>query len=382
MKTKKENKKIKVFLRISANADCGVGYYRQWLPLMVLERKGLIELHCKHFTFGESQDPEFNKSIAVSEQEMMEELAWCDIAYFSRNDTPDYIAYMAMASDYFKKPVMMDYDDLVWHTRPVNPGYRSFHPNSEYNSWNLEALKYITGLTVSTDFIGDWYKDKMKANGLKIPVYLLPNSIDMQERDKLQTIDLSDSSLYQKKPGEFRIIWSGSASHYENLQVALPAIKRIMRERPNVTFYMTGLFGGLFDDVGDDIKNRVATVRFVDLREYGKILKEMHGDIAIAPLTDCNFNRAKSNLRLLEYGSVKSTVVASAVLPYNIFKQDEAAIIGPEDWYDTLNELIDNPKKREDMADKLYDRVKKDFDVEKTAMLWYKAFKDQIKKTK
>lgn len=369
-------KKIKVFCRISSNADCGVGWYRQVLPLLELERQGCIELKIKHFTWGVHQDPEQRKAIDVSEAEHQQLFAWCDVALFSRNDTPHYIAYLAMGVDFFKKPVILDYDDCVWHTRPVNPGYRTFHPNSDYLKWNLEACKYVSGLSTSTEFLKNEYKDRVK------DIFVLPNSLDMEERDKINKLDLSTAKLYNKKEGEFRIIWSGSASHYENLKLVMPALRDIMTNHPHVTFYYTGLFGDLFQDFPKEAQQRIVPVPFVDLRKYGRMLREMHGDIAIAPLTDCNFNRAKSNLRVLEYGSVGYPVVASDVDPYQIFGPKEVVLVKAEGWYHAIENLMFDKKKRLSLGKNLYKRVKKDFNIKKNCKLWLQMFRSQMKKMK
>lgn len=370
-----KKKPIKVFLRISANADCGVGWYRQFLPLMTAERKGLVKVECRHFTFGKHQNPETKTVLPLSEAEHVGLFEWCDVAYFSRNDTPDYIKWMAMCSDKegIGKPAILDYDDDVEHTRPVNPGYRSFHPNSEYVKWNKEACKWITGLSVSTNYLKEKYSNRVQH------IYVLPNSIDMKERDEVNKLDLSDSKLYNKKEGEFRIIWSGSASHHENLSLILKALKDIMVNHPHVTFYHTGLFGDLFTDFPQEAQKRIFTVPFVDLRKYGRILREMNGDLALAPLTDCNFNRAKSNLRVLEYGSVKYPVIASDVEPYQCFSEDEVVLAKPEEWYFAMEDMIFDDQKRKKLSNNLYKRVKKDFDVNKNCKKWVKMLREQIK---
>ena len=372
---KRPTKPLKVFIRISANADCGVGWYRQVLPLLTAERQGLVEVKVKHFTFGKHQSCETNQVIPLSDEEHVELFNWCDVAYFSRNDTPSYISFMAMCSDPegINKPAILDYDDCVEHTRPVNPGYRSFHPNSEYVKWNKEACKHITGLSVSTEFLKDEYKDRVKN------IYVLPNSLDMEERDKINELDISDSKLYNKPKGEFRIMWSGSASHHENLSMIIPAMKDIMTNHPQVIFYLTGMFGDLFVGWSEDLLKRIHTVPFVDLRKYGRLLRETNADLSLAPLTDCNFNRAKSNLRVLEYGSVKHTVIASDVLPYRCFTPDEVVLTKAEGWYHAIEDLIFDDEKRNQLSKNLYKRVHKDFNVKKNCKLWVDMFKHQIK---
>lgn len=365
------SKKLKVYCRISSNADCGVGYYRQWLPLVEAERQGLVELRVQHFTWGEQQGE--GKEIPVSETDFLDNCRWADVVYFSRNDTPVWLAYALMQKDLLGKPCLVDYDDLVHATRPVNPGYRSFHPNSEYNKFNIEAFKYYDGLTVSTDYLEQYYRKYTKK------IYILPNSMDMKDRDYWATYDYSDSPTYKKEPNEIRLGWSGSASHWENLSYIAPVIIDIMKNHDNVTFYMTGLFGDdLWVDAPDNVKARIHKVPFVPLKEYGKMLNSMHLDIGLAPLTDCEFNRAKSNLRLLEYGATKIATVASDVHPYRTLKNEVQLCTELSEWYMAIEKLIVDKSLREQYATKLYNKVKKDYTVEKNCLLWVKALTDLV----
>ena len=221
-------KPLRVYLRITGNADCGVGYYLQWLPLVEAQAQGLIELRCQYFTWGLSQGEGERGSIPVSENEFTQNVLWSDIVVSSRNDTPDHLALILYAKEELKKPVVLDYDDLVSHTRPYNPGYRSFHPNSPHIKFNTQALLYVNGLSVSTEFLRDWYiKERNKITNkdydLTYPIFVYPNGLPWKERDK--RLAMGVRGQYLKEKNEIRIGWSGSASHYENIKQALPAIK-------------------------------------------------------------------------------------------------------------------------------------------------------------
>ena len=113
----KKSKKLKVFLRVPQVADCGVGYYRQWLPLQTARLKGELNFLCNKFTWGEKQD-----DTQMTDAELKEAGEFGDILYFARNDVPKYIAEAGGMKEYFKKPIVMDLDDNVQVTRPYNPG--------------------------------------------------------------------------------------------------------------------------------------------------------------------------------------------------------------------------------------------------------------------
>lgn len=370
-------KKLKVLLRISQVANCGVGYYRQWLPLKKLEEKGLIELKTFDYNGGkkEIKEPfvaklEDGRMTDIKlDKDFEEACTWADIIYACRDESAPYIAVLGGLKEALKKPVVIDVDDYVQFTRPHNPGYISFNPYSVHNKLNFKLLNIADGMTVSTDYLKKVYKNENKKR------YTCPNSIDVPLRNK----SLGRKPIIKKKKDEVRIGWAGSASHYENLKPLLEPIRKIMLENENVTFHYTGLFGDLFkwDDLGD----RIRTVKFVSLDKWPDQLKGMGLDIALAPLVDNHFNRAKSNLRVLEYWSCKYPVIASPVLPYKFIKKGKDGLLAMEEWewYDEINKLIKSKDKREELSEKGYKRLCDEFDVNKTCMIWYDALKKFVK---
>jgi glycosyltransferase involved in cell wall biosynthesis len=239
--------------------------------------------------------------------------------------------------------------------------------------WNIKSMGVYNAITVSTDNLKDFYSKYRNPEY----IYVCPNSLDMMERDKVNGMDFSKSELYKKQPGEIRIIWSGSASHWENLKFIEKPVIEILKKYPNVTFYYTGLFGDLFQD--KEVRNRIKTVGFCDLRDYGKILKEHKADFALAPLTDNDFNRAKSNLRVLEYGSVKIPSIVSPIVPYRCFNATEVIFAKErEEWFKAMEDMINSKNMRDEYAESIYKRVKKDFNIDKNYKLWTKAFKNII----
>jgi len=381
-------KKLKVLLCLTQVANCGVGYYRQWLPLRKLEEKGLIELREWGFNWGEkeSKDPFTceidNRDTSKPELKKMEvddnflkAFGWADVVYACRDERIQYIAFLGGLREKFqkeqkkKKPVIVDIDDYVQFTRPHNPGYLSFHPNSSYNLFNLKLLNIVDGMTVSTDYLRKVYK---KENRFR---YVCPNSLDIKWRDSFRNIP----PTIKKKKDEVRIIWAGSAAHYENLKQLMTPLHNIMEKYENVTFHYTGLFGDLFN--WPEFKDRIKTVKFSDLKHWPQKLKSMGGDIAVAPLVDNNFNRAKSNLRVLEYWAADYPVIASPILPYKFINNGKDGILAMEEheWYEALESLILDKNKREVLIKNGRTRLLKEYDVDKNCMLWLKALNKFIK---
>jgi len=366
-------KNLKVYLRIPPAADCGVGYYRQWLPLSIARKNEKLTFMCDEFTWGEEAD----KNRQITDEELSKGAKWSDIMYFSRNDVPVYISQAGAMKEMYHKPIVMDLDDNVQVTRPYNPGYKSFHPGSPNMVWNIKSLGVFDAITVSTQELKRYYSDYTDPS----KIYICPNSLDWKERDEIYNMDFSKSELFKKKDGEIRIGWSGSAAHWENLKHIEEAVIQILRDYPQTTFYYTGLFGDLFQD--KDIKDRVHLMKWSGLRTWAKFNREMNLDIALAPLADNYFNRAKSNLRLLEYASARYPVIASPVEPYRTFTDKEVIFATEEEiWYNAIEELIKSPDRRKELSTNLYNNAKERFDIDKNYKIWLKAFNDIIKKTK
>ena len=198
-------KKLKVFVRVPPVADCGVAYYRQWLPMKIAEENGEVEMKCEKFTFAEAEGEEHKE---LTDEQMQEYGSWADIMYWSRNDAPAYIAQAGGMSAFYRIPSVLDLDDNVQATRPYNPGFRSFHPNSPHMGYNIKSVGVFDTIIVSTKDLYDYYK--FYTNPDKI--FVCPNSLDWVERDEVYARDFS-SELFAKQPGEIRIGWSGSSAH-------------------------------------------------------------------------------------------------------------------------------------------------------------------------
>lgn len=361
---------LKVYLRLPEVADCGVGYYRQWLPLMKAVKNKKLKMKCQHFTWGEKQDENL-----VDENDLNKMGTWADILYYARNDVPNYLAQAGGLKEYLYerdkvyKPAVLDIDDNVHATRPYNPGYRSFHPNSPHLAWNLKSLEVFDALTVSTDSLKRFYSKHFP----KELIYTLPNSIDFGERDRVYNMKFAKSKIFKKKKNEIRIGWTGSAAHWENLKHIESAVIEILKEYPNTTFMYSGLFGDLFQE--KSIRERVVPVRWSNLKNWAKFNREVNFDIALAPLMDNDFNRAKSNLRILEYASARYPVIASPIEPYLGFEDEILYAKEDFDWYDKIKTLIEDEDVRKDMSEKLYKRAKKDFSIDRNYTLWVSALK-------
>jgi glycosyltransferase involved in cell wall biosynthesis len=121
---------------------------------------------------------------------------------------------------------------------------------------------------------------------------------------------------------------------------------------------------------------------------YAEVLNET--DIALAPLADNEFNRAKSNLKQVECWSRKLPIVCSDIPPYNVHgKHMENCILIPSEknahkyWKKHLKRLILDADLRKKLGEQLYEDFKEQYNLEyvtkKRAEFYKEKYKEILK---
>lgn len=182
-------------------------------------------------------------------------------------------------------------DDLITGLDPSNP----FHKNIPANS--RSRLKYALDrcdrLVVSTDFLADRYSSFIR------DIRVVPNCLEQEIWLPLRS---------RKRTGQRpRIGWAGGSTHHADLLL----LKEIIEQTRNEADWI--FFGMCPDEVRPLLAEYHEIIAFEDYPAY---LASLNLDIAVAPLTQTEFNRGKSNLRLLEYGILGIPVVCTDIDPY------------------------------------------------------------------
>jgi len=205
------------------------------------------------------------------------------------------------------------------------------------------------------------------------PVYVVKNSIDFDIWDKVEPWQL----LPPKKEGVVRIGYTGCGNHNGDLEVIKKALVAIINDFENVEIVMSCPFPIL-----DDIQHPrfFRSDRWVSMPKYPSLVKGWDLDVGIAPLRDTNFNRAKSNLRWLEYSALSLPTVASEVYPFknSIEHGKTGFVIGNSNkvWYDTLKDLIQDKEKRVKVGQEAYKEVKKNYNLEEVSKGYLSILKE------
>lgn len=270
----------------------------------------------------------------------------------------------------YGKPIVVEADDNILSCPTYNPASKFYNPDSTIRKIAVAQLREADAVVVSTPNLKEVYSE------FNDHVYVVPNSIDFE---------LWDRAPRKHHKHVITIGWMGGATHEADLDIVIPAIKELTAKYPQVRF---SLLHGASKAVRD-IKGVKVNNKFARIDQYPNYVASAGFDIGIAPLVDNAFNRAKSNLRWLEYSALAIPCVASNVGHFAETIHDGADGMlcdTPEDFTNALESLIIDKSKRRMMGNQAKERVFQDFNIDKTAERYGKILEEirdrgQIKRT-
>lgn len=229
-------------------------------------------------------------------------------------------------------PVIYEIDDDLLHM-PAG------HPLKANSDAQLDQVRRVAGraalITVSTPALA------LAFAGLNERVRVLPN--------------LLMDGVFAGEPRPVRgptvVLYAGTATHEEDLALLEGPVRRMIEKHgPAVVFKFYGCA-----PPGLDEGPSVQLVPFdPDYLSYVRRLPRLGGHVALAPLADNPFNRAKSNIKWLEYSACGLAGIYADLPPYaqsvDPGRTGHLAPADPRAWFELLDELVSRPESRLDMA--------------------------------
>ena len=261
----------------------GSAYYRVLLPLLTLNALGHIQFRIpeKYFMF---YPIEVIKKLKP------------DTIVFHRTHTEDQRKYVQDLIDNYDLLKVYTIDDWVGKVPKESPHYQNKFHGKEVEK-QIKKLIYLSDrLIVTNETLANVY-------GYKKDTYIIPNYLSKGVWQQVYKT-VRPQKDFNRVP---RIGWSGGMGHPGDLKI-LKEIADILGDRVHWVFL--GMVPEGFNETNAEIHKPV------DPGSYSLHLYNLDLDIALAPLLDNDFNKAKSNLRILEYSACEYPVIASNVLPY------------------------------------------------------------------
>lgn len=292
----------------------------------------------------------YDKHNRVNTQKLVEELkilGHYDIIWTSY--FPDAILFDAMTfvGEKYGTKFVLDVDDDMFHIPKTN---------SIWNSIGIEGvseLKYMVKqspylVTSSPILLKDYQQLRQK------PTYLLPNYIGHDYKHK--PFDNGDKVV---------IGFFGSVTHKHDLINTgfNEALARLMHKYKQLHCGTVGL----------EINNYLPKARYT--HHPGKpgrawlteVWPNLNLDIAVAPLEDTRFNRARTNIKWLETAMIPAAFVGSDIPPYQgAVKSGQTGLLVKNDsqsWYEALEALVLDKDLRRRLASTAHAEVNRDWHI-------------------
>ncbi len=279
--------------------------------------------------------------------------------------------------------VVFDTDDALDLVPRNNVNYRGLQDRLHLYEYLIEQADIVT---TTTPILAADLRERNPR------VVVLPNSADPEE----WTVPPRQAGL--------RVGWTGSATHFHDLAVALPALRELQKRHP-FTFVLQGICGdssleefyaGLAvthgkafsnSPLGKSIKRFLEELRgiryefhpMVEFARHAETVCQLGLDIGIAPLVEDQFNQHKSCIKYYEYALSGAITVASRVLPYSA-EVPITAKNSRQSWKDTLEPLLDADSRadRDALWRQQRDWVLTHRNIERNVGLWEQAYRGEL----
>ena len=219
--------------------------------------------------------------------------------------------------------IIMGLDDLLTDIPAYNPYSKTIYPDIETRL--AKALNLCDRLIVTTDYLANHFRHMIE------DIRVVPNTLEAQRWQ------ISPVERNRVKNGRLRVGWAGARQHLGDLAILIPVVKRTYREVDWI------FFGQCLPEIAP---YALAIHPMVAFDDYPQRLASLNLDVAVAPLVQNPFNKAKSNLRILEYGILGIPVICSDIEPY----RDTPTLclsVDSDEWVDAIHQYLRSPHQAE-----------------------------------
>lgn len=245
-------------------------------------------------------------------------------------------------------------------------------PRPEHLSILRYWLQQADGVMVSTPYL----QERLQTYNPR--VFTIPNALD--ERLLIpRPVEASTPPNYPLVIG-----YMGTQTHDADLRLLIPALQSIYtRHAGKIVFEIIGV---------TSTPETIALLEGLPVRwispdpresEYPPFMlwftSQVHWDIALAPLHDTIFTRAKSDIKYLDYATIAAPGIFSNIPVYAAtIRHGENGLLAdniPEAWEAALDELISNPALRQKIANQAVNDLYSNRILNCCAINWEQALK-------
>jgi glycosyltransferase involved in cell wall biosynthesis len=271
-----------------------------------------------------------------------------EVAVMQRCCTREQFDIMVMLRQ-LKMKLIYELDDNVWELPEINPAYQILTAHKE---GFLSCIRQADVISVSTRNLAKAVRRHIRPlinqqTGKGIPIVVTENRMDTR------------MFCPAEEHEELVVGWAGSTSHMGDLLLLTEAIQNISAETPKLATFE---FRGLVPPKDLALLPTVRHKPWLPLPEYGIRMPRWGWSIALAPVTVCEFNEAKSNIKMIEAGWCRIPCLASHTDQYDRFCSHDPELrwllcAGWSVWERKIRELINDKDRRKDLGRRMREVV-------------------------
>ena len=239
---------------------------------------------------------------------------------FQRQAAPhqrEFIKFVKNISNQLGIRLIYEIDDIPF--REDIPHYNKHKPSfssDEIRQSVQEIMEICGNMSVTCNFMKEYFQSKLDPN---VKIDVIPNYIpkfwigNFYNQDQIQ-------NNYERSKQRPRVCWSGSGAHFD-------VDRRIKGKddfyhindvvRKTVNDFRWVFYGGISHELVDLVRSgKVEYVPWVNLYEYPGKLHGLNINMFIAPLSDNNFNKSKSDLKYLEASALGIPIACQDLCTY------------------------------------------------------------------
>ncbi len=313
----------------------GRGLYRIMNPARALADAGLAQAWETDRIYGEYEIAKINPDSVVLQEQTK----------------PHQIEAIRRYKRYSDALIVSELDDLITaKTRRNFPHMKDYDPEKTAESLR-EAVSLSDRFVVSSPYLKEAYAD------LCDDIVVVPNYLDRLTWGRLQPL--------RRGTPRPRVGWAGGSSHRGDLEMLADVVRILSREVDWVFFGMCP----------DAFKPYVSEVHEgVPIAGYPARLASLDLDLALAPLEVHEFNRGKSNLRLIEYGILGYPVICTGLDPYAGDYPVTRVRNDTDEWVAAIRAAVADRDALARRGDQLRDHVRRHYILEDHLDIWLGAW--------
>lgn len=231
--------------------------------------------------------------------------------------------------------LVLDLDDY-WELPKHNAAYK--HYKEVKSKEIIETIKICDIIWTPSAYLGK----RMAMINPRAELYVIPNTLDLTHEQWKQ----------KKKPSkDVRFGYLGAANHAKDIGL-------ISYDFIGKKMYCINV---------EDYPARFSASHIMQqmpIGQYGKLYE--YFDVSLAPLQGGTFNKSKSDLKVVEAGFTRSSIICSNTTPYK--ESIENNVTGllcstPRDWKNAIDSMT--KEKHRELSGNLHKFVKKNYDLDK-----------------